>query len=212
MAIWQSFGNRYWPAKYVVDRAGALRYVHFGEGAYDETEDVLRELLGVDPTSSRAADGGDDLGDEPVPVELTPELYLGNLRGRTASPEGLTDPDGDGVAGGRASFTVPEVLPADTFALDGPWSVDGESVTAEAAGAAIVLRYRGAEVNLVLAAGDTGSTEVVVSVDGGEPRRVAVGGPDLVNLLRDGPAGEHTMRIEATDAGLAAFAFTFGAG
>lgn len=214
MQVWNAFANRYWPAKYVVDRDGALRYYHFGEGNYDELEDVLRELLGVAPEAPRADDGGDDRGTTPEAAEQTPELYVGNLRGTTASPEGLEDPDGDGRSGGAADFTVPDDLDVDTFALDGRWEIGDESATALEPGAAIVLRYRGTEVNLVLAAGDgesaTGS--VTVTLDDGEPRRVEVGGPDLVNLLRDGPEGEHTLRIEAEGAGLAAYAFTFGSG
>jgi thiol-disulfide isomerase/thioredoxin len=206
--VWNAFSNRYWPAKYVVDRKGRLRYVHYGEGAYDETEDVLRELLGVDPDSPRADDENEP--DVPNLGQLTPELYIGGGRGTTASPQGLSDPDGDGVPGGEATFTLPDTLPVDTFALDGAWSISTESATAQEPGAAIVLHYRGQEVNLVLAAGGSTPTSVTVSVDGGEPRTVEVGEPDLVNLLRDGPAGEHTMRIEAGSAGLAAYAFTFG--
>jgi hypothetical protein len=210
--VWNAFGNRYWPAKYVVDRDGALRYYHFGEGNYDEIEDVLRKLLGVDPEAPRADDGGDDSGTPPDRPEQTPELYVGSARGTTASPEGLADPDADGTPGGTADFTVPDDIPVDTFALDGPWEIGDEAATALEPGAAIVLRYRGSEVNLVLAAGDDASAtgEVTVTLDDGSPRQVAVGGPDLVNLLRDGPEGEHTLRIEAGAAGLAAYAFTFG--
>ncbi|HEY7068970.1 MAG TPA: redoxin domain-containing protein [Acidimicrobiales bacterium] len=206
--VWDAFGNRYWPAKYVVDREGRLRYTHYGEGAYDETEDVLRELLGVDPDAPRAAD--EDEPDVPDLGQLSPEIYVGGARGTTASPQGLSDPDGDGVPGGDGTFTLPDTLPLDTFALDGAWSIGSESATALAPGAAIVLHYRGQEVNLVLAAGGSTPASVTVSVDGGEPRTVDVGAPDLVNLLRDGPAGDHTMRIEAGGAGLAAYAFTFG--
>jgi hypothetical protein len=212
MRIWNAFANRYWPAKYVVDRDGQLRYVHFGEGSYDETEDVIRELLGVDPGASRADDGADDL-DAPEPAfDQTPELYLGNLRGTTASPEGLSDPDGDGTPGGAATFTVPDELAGDSFALEGRWEIGEEAATAREPGAAIVLRYRGTEVNLVLAAGGAEATTVTVTIDDGEPRRIEVTDPDLVNLLTGGPTGEHTMRIEAADAGLAAYAFTFGSG
>jgi thiol-disulfide isomerase/thioredoxin len=206
--VWDAFGNRYWPAKYVVDRDGRLRYTHYGEGAYDETEDVLRKLLGVDPDSPRADD--EDEPDVPNLGQFSPELYVGGARGTTASPQGLSDPDGDGIPGGDATFTLPDNLPVDTFALEGAWSIGSESATALAPGAAIVLQYRGQEVNLVLAAGGSAPTSVTVSVDGGEPRTVEVGRPDLVNLLRDGPAGDHTMRIEAGSAGLAAYAFTFG--
>jgi thiol-disulfide isomerase/thioredoxin len=217
MAVWNAFGNRYWPAKYVVDRDGALRYHHFGEGGYDETEDVLRELLGVDPSSPRADDGGGTADPAATPpVAQTPELYVGHERGQTASPEGLSDPDGDDQPGGTADFTVPDEIASDTFALDGRWTITGESATADEAGAAIVLHYRGSEVNLVLSADSSGSgaaapTAVRVSIDDGEARTIDVTDPDLVNLVTDGPSGEHTLRIEAVDAGLTAYAFTFGA-
>lgn len=51
---WKAWDNKYWPAFYLYDRAGHRSYVHFGEGRYDETEDELRALLGVDPSSPRA--------------------------------------------------------------------------------------------------------------------------------------------------------------
>jgi thiol-disulfide isomerase/thioredoxin len=53
-AIWKAYGNHYWPAFYVYDREGRLRYERVGEGSYDKTEDTLRTLLGVDPSSPRA--------------------------------------------------------------------------------------------------------------------------------------------------------------
>ena len=52
--VWQAFGNHYWPAFYLHDAEGQRRLTHFGEGSYDETEDAIRELLGVDPGSPRA--------------------------------------------------------------------------------------------------------------------------------------------------------------
>ena len=42
---WRAFENRYWPAKYLIDKDGYIRYSHFGEGAYQETEEKIRELL-----------------------------------------------------------------------------------------------------------------------------------------------------------------------
>ena len=47
MAIWNEFKNQYWPADYVADRTGRIRYTHFGEGDYADTENVIRTLLGV---------------------------------------------------------------------------------------------------------------------------------------------------------------------
>ena len=53
--IWRAFDNHYWPSFFLYDRAGARRYTHIGEGAYATTEDAIRQLLGVDPASPRAA-------------------------------------------------------------------------------------------------------------------------------------------------------------
>ena len=44
-ATWQAYGNHYWPAFYFVDRAGRIRHVHFGEGDYEGSEQVIRQLL-----------------------------------------------------------------------------------------------------------------------------------------------------------------------
>ena len=54
MAIWRSFNNHYWPNMYLHDQGGQRRYEHIGEGAYTETENAIRLLLGVDPSSPRA--------------------------------------------------------------------------------------------------------------------------------------------------------------
>ncbi len=43
--IWRSYRNRFWPAMYLVDKKGHIRYVHIGEGGYEETENVIRALL-----------------------------------------------------------------------------------------------------------------------------------------------------------------------
>jgi thiol-disulfide isomerase/thioredoxin len=53
--IWRAFDNHYWPSFFLHDRSGARRYTHIGEGAYATTEDAIRQLLGVDPASPRAA-------------------------------------------------------------------------------------------------------------------------------------------------------------
>ena len=42
---WRSYNNRYWPAEYLIDQNGVVRYRHFGEGAYEETENLIRDLL-----------------------------------------------------------------------------------------------------------------------------------------------------------------------
>ena len=81
MDIWNAFKNQYWPAKYVTDRDGDVRYAHFGEGEYSQTENVLRVLLGVDQDSPRAADPRQP--ESKLTAAVTRETYLGTERGGT---------------------------------------------------------------------------------------------------------------------------------
>ena len=71
---WQAWSNQYWPAKYLIDRSGHVRYYHFGEGEYGKTEEAIRTLLGAD---APAASG---LEDKSPHGQLTPETYLGYKR------------------------------------------------------------------------------------------------------------------------------------
>ncbi|SAK67467.1 thioredoxin family protein [Caballeronia ptereochthonis] len=46
-ATWNAYGNQYWPALYLIDQNGKVVYSHFGEGRYAQTEEVIRDLLGL---------------------------------------------------------------------------------------------------------------------------------------------------------------------
>ena len=81
MATWDAWGNQYWPAKYLIDQRGHVRYVHFGEGDYEETEEAIRSLLrepGAMSRPGRTVTAGE---------RATPETYLGAARA-----EGFTTP------------------------------------------------------------------------------------------------------------------------
>ena len=75
-ATWRAYKNQYWPAKYLIDKEGNIRYTHFGEGDYDETEQTIQQLLELDePVSNKV-----------VPTYgRTPETYLGSERSRKES-------------------------------------------------------------------------------------------------------------------------------
>src|SRR5688500_3666976 len=73
-STWQAWHNQYWPAKYLIDREGHVRYYHFGEGAYAETEEAIRTLLGND------APAPSGLEDKSPRGLVTPESYLGYQR------------------------------------------------------------------------------------------------------------------------------------
>ncbi len=75
-ATWRAYSNRFWPAKYLIDSKGKVRYTHFGEGDYDETEEMLQLLLkesGVIPNIEIKNPDYEIYG-------RTPELYLGSAR------------------------------------------------------------------------------------------------------------------------------------
>src|SRR3954465_8953209 len=83
-AIWRSFENQYWPALYLVDRDGRVRFRHFGEGAYEQIEQAIQQVLGVEQDTVDVDAGGlaeaadwDALG--------SPETSLGHARGERHS-------------------------------------------------------------------------------------------------------------------------------
>jgi thiol-disulfide isomerase/thioredoxin len=215
MAIWKAFHNQYWPAKYITDRQGDVRYVHFGEGEYAQTETVIRLLLGVADDAPRAAD---PKLKEPSPGLInTPETYLGNERGSTSSPQELAD--------GEHRFTVPKEIPRNTFALEGDWLVAGQFVESTDAHENLFLRYHAREVNLVFDRTRKNPTYAVIELDGQPVPKSAWGASiverdgqtvvdidaaDMYRLIANGPEGDHTLTVHPGGAGVQLFAFTFG--
>jgi thiol-disulfide isomerase/thioredoxin len=216
MVIWEAFGNRYWPAKWITDRQGRIRYFHPGEGNYAETENVIRTLLGVDASSPRAHDPREA---KPAPDEvirnLTQETYVGTERGSVADP-------------GRHAYPPGEVR-LHQPALTGTWEGEPQRIRSVSPDATLSLRYQAREVNLVMASGLPGSTPVDVTVElDGKPvpegfrtagirvdergaTYVHVQASDLYRLARGPSVEQHTLRLTPRTPGLEAFAFTFGA-
>ena len=214
-AIWNLFNNAYWPADYVADRDGHFRYKHIGEGGYKETEDLLRNLLGVDASSPRAAvPGGSEDSAAVANDNTTPETYLGIQRST------------DGARPGLNTYPEPGPLRSGDARLAGRWMADPEKVTAADPGAAIVLAYRANEVNLVMTPPSGQPVDVEVELDGhplpgpfrtgdtvADDRGATVVHVDhdgLYRLLRSPDVEEHTVRLTARQPGVSAFAFTFG--
>src|SRR4051812_28907336 len=202
-AIWRSLANQYWPALYLVDRDRRIRFHHFGEGNYEETERAIQELLGIDEETVRVDAGGlaeaadwETLG--------TGETYVGHARGvgRVASPAGLA---------------------LNQWALSAEWAVEEESAALSAAGGSITFRFQARDLNLVLAppAADA-AVRFTVLLDGqppGDDRGVdvdesgdgTVDEPRMYQLVRQrGGASERTFEITFHDPGVRASVFTFG--
>ena len=194
---WNAFSNQYWPAKYIVDRRGLVRFVHYGEGDYERTEAVIRTLLaegGSPPTRRARARGGESASREPI----TPESYLGYER--LARYAGIRP-----VPDRPAEYRFPSApLPLDHVAYSGYWQVEGERIVA-GLGARLRLRFHARDVHLVL--GGRGRLEVFL--DGRKLREVEVEGDRLYTLLRLPAARDGLLELRFP-LGLSAYAFTFG--
>jgi cytochrome c biogenesis protein CcdA/thiol-disulfide isomerase/thioredoxin len=195
---WTAWGNRYWPAEYYVDRQGHVRYAHFGEGNYAETEEVIRALLAE---KNLPAPVSASISDRTPTGALTPETYLGTDR--------LSSLVGSPVVKGReATYEIPKVVPQSSVAYGGCWLVEGERIVA-GDGARLRLSYHARDVYLVLGKGDAEGS-VRVAVDGKPVKTVIVTGDRLYTLAAlPGPAADHTLDL-AFSPGVEAYAFTFG--
>jgi cytochrome c biogenesis protein CcdA/thiol-disulfide isomerase/thioredoxin len=195
---WNAYLNRYWPAKYFLDRRGHLRFAHFGEGAYEESEQVIRTLLAERGLPEPVSDSIPDA----TPTEpQTPETYLGWERlDRFVGSELVQDRE--------ASYTIPEYVPGNGVAYGGRWKVERERIVA-GPGARLRLAFHAHEVFLVLGT-DGESESVEVRLDGSRVKTVNVTGDRLYPLAEiAGEAGDHTLDLSFSP-GTQAYAFTFG--
>jgi cytochrome c biogenesis protein CcdA/thiol-disulfide isomerase/thioredoxin len=196
---WHAFANQYWPAKYFIDRRGHIRFVHFGEGEYDRSEQVIRTLLAEDgETPPMLANA--PMTDEPGGHAITPETYLGWHR--------IEHYVGSTIQPGRwATYRFPsEPLGLGELAYDGRWRVEGERIRS-AQGSRLRLHFLARAVHLVL----DGRGDVEVLLDGKRVRTVHVTEPRLYTLLRLPDLSDGLLELRFSP-GLAAHAFTFGAG
>lgn len=220
-AVWRAFDNAYWPAFYLADAQGRIRYHHFGEEAYERTEQVIRQLL---------TEAGHDVGEDLVDVEAggvylagdwdelgSPETYVGHARATGfASPGGLVPNHG-------RSYVEPSRLALNHWALVGTWTVGPQVTTLDAPGGRLLHRFRGRDVNLVMGPTPGGPpVRFRVTLDGEPPRGdhgldVDEQGDGILaeerlhQLIRqDRPIRERTVGITFPDVGARAYVFTFG--
>lgn len=214
LGTWNAFRNRYWPAKYLIDTEGRVRFVHYGEGDYEQTEAAIRSLL-AETGRGRLGPEAEATAETADPGLGTPETYLGAARAQGFVngfwPTGVND-------FGRIGNRIIERLPANAFALQGRWRNSAEDATA-LAGARIDGRYLARRVFLVMGSPDR-ERRVRVLLDG-EPIPDRLAGPDvadgevvvgeqrLYRLVEGGEAGDHVISLELPN-GVSAYAFTFG--
>lgn len=220
LAIWQAFSNQYWPAHYFIDAQGRIRYHHFGEGEYDRSEAVIRQLLQeaggkdvpggiVDPKAQGAqAPGATD-------ARTSPETYVGYGRGANFASGNVRMDE-------SSAYETAFPLRLNQWGLTGQWTIGREMSKLDAPGGKITFSFHARDLHLVLApAADGNPVRFKVTLDGQPPGDshgvdTAADGSGTVKdqrlyqLIRLKNAGEHTFTIEFADPGVQAFAFTFG--
>ncbi|HEX3432630.1 MAG TPA: cytochrome c biogenesis protein DipZ [Solirubrobacteraceae bacterium] len=210
MGTWNAYGNQYWPADYLIDSQGQVRYAAFGEGDYDKTETAIRALL---------AEKGSQVGGRSRPSDVvvpsqqaTPETYLGTERaqGWIDAPKTGTHDYGP-MATGR--------LALNDFAFSGTWKIAGQPATAiENAG--IDVEFQAKNVYLVLSSAGASPRPVQVLLDGRPISAkdagadvhagvVTVRGQRLYTLVSLRGDERHRLGLRFAP-GVTGFAFTFG--
>ena len=220
--IWNAFHNQYWPAHYFIDAKGKVRYEHFGEGGYDQSERWIQELLKevnskTMPASFVTVHGQGAQAAADVNDLRSQEIYIGYARADNFASQGGIKRDTE------HSYTEPAHLQLNEWGLSGQWLDQKQAAVLKASGGKIIFRFRARDLHLVLAPGTSGrSIRYRVTVDGQAP------GPNhgidtdaqgngivtddrLYQLIRQkGPVTDHTFVIEFLDPGVHAFSFTFG--
>jgi thiol-disulfide isomerase/thioredoxin len=224
-AIWRGLNNQYWPAHYFVDAQGRIRYHHFGEGDYAESEKVIQQLLaeaghtdatkiatGLAGTAAQGVQAAADKADI-----QSPETYIGYDRAENfTSPGGATEDE-------THTYRAPAHPAVNDWGLVGSWNVGSEHATLAAPSGRIVYRFHARDLHLVLGPGADGKpVRFRVSIDGAAPGAahgadVSADGSGIVTeqrlyqLVRQtGPVTDHTFAIEFLEPGVEAYAFTFG--
>ncbi len=221
-AVWSAFDNHYWPALYLVDSQGRIRYHQFGEGAYEQSEMILQQLLAeagiggiahelvsVNAQGAEAAADWSDL--------RSPENYVGYER-----TENFASPGGAVLDQPRV-YAAPTRFSLNHWALAGDWTVEREATVLNKANGRIVYRFHARDLHLVMGPAARGTpVRFRVFIDGQAPG--AAHGSDvneqgngtvtdqrLYQLIRQPkPIADRQFEIEFLDAGVEAFAFTFG--
>ncbi len=220
--IWRNFHNEYWPADYLIDAQGNIRFHHFGEGAYDETEQQIRTLLEeanhkpLPGTATKIAATGAEAAPDVDDVQ-SPETYIGYAKAQNfASPGGLNQDD-------PKLYQTPGALKLNQWALAGSWVDQDQVATALAPADSISYRFHARDLHLVLRpSGDGKPVRFRVTLDGHAPGADhgvdtdaegygVVTGDRLYQLVRQkNNILDRTFRIEFLSPGARAYSFTFG--
>jgi hypothetical protein len=196
-STWTNYRNRYWPAKYLIDANGTVRHIKFGEGDYDTTERLIRQLI-TDAAPSAQLPPPVDADDATPQDETTPETYLSVGKVINYGGSGPYDE-------GSFNFSYPQQLPDDSFALRGDWALDYQGATSRGQDSSIALNYHARHVYIV--AGGEGTVTVTRN---GVTSMVPISGPPTLHQIIDDDGVSRGRLDVAVPPGLQVFSFTYG--
>ena len=208
-AIWRAFSNNAWPAIYLIDAQGRVRYTHLGEGEYERTEKMIQQLL---------AENGKAVGNGLVSVEgrgaeaaadwaslRSPETYLGYERTQN-----------------RVNAAAAR-LRLNQWTASGDWTAKKDAIMLKKPNGRIAYRFHARDLHLVMGPAARGAAvRFRVLIDGKPPGAAhgididdqgngTVSEQRLYQLIRQPmPIADRQFEIEFLDPGVEAFAFTFG--
>jgi thiol-disulfide isomerase/thioredoxin len=207
---WDAYRNRYWPAEYLIDTRGNIRYVHFGEGDYEVTERAIRSVLAEAGAKGLGREGG-PAAERRSPGTTTPESYLGSARAERFE-------NGRLVPGARTFPAEGRKPRPDHLAYRGRWRLFPRGATA-LSGAELDLNFKAQRVFLVLGSPKR-ARNVRILLDGrplpdglaGEDVRSGVAriGPQRLYRLVELPRAERHVLTLRFQRGVSGYAFTFG--
>ena len=195
---WNAYDNEYWPADYLIDASGEVRYESFGEGQYGQTEAAIRQLL-VAANPHLKLPSATDVPDL-TPTELiSPETYLGYSRLQYLAGTSAIQDDAP------AKYAFPSSIEAGEYGLSGTWTIGSEESTA-GANARLELDFQAKDVYLVLG----GSGTLSLTLNGRSLGTVDVSGIPRLYTLVSGQSEQTGLLTLAASPGVQAYDFTFG--
>lgn len=206
-ATWNAYQNRYWPRKYLIDIDGFIVYDHIGEGAYEETEQKIQELLRerMEVLGEKGAIADETVAPETRNTDFSriksPETYFGSARNRNL---------GSGISGreGAHKGEAPGLVEKNKLYLAGEWNITPEFAENKKEGARILFRYDARDVFLVGRADHP--VAVRIMRDNAFLQTVIIQNEELYRIIAGEEYGEHLLELIIEKPGLQAFAFTFG--
>jgi cytochrome c biogenesis protein CcdA/thiol-disulfide isomerase/thioredoxin len=187
---WQAYHNHYWPAHYLIDQEGNIRMTHSGEGGYADTENEIRQLLGLAPLNIAEP--------QVVSMPISPETYLGSARGRsyvvTINP------------GETATYDYTKPLGDDQVSLKGPWLVEEEYITSQGDDCYLNMNFLAKQVYLVLSGSSKEPIEIFL--DGKPAGEIYMDGDKKYDIVST-TYKRHQLSLKIPE-GVNAYAFTFG--